>query len=200
MKKLFALNLLTIIFLSLNIQAQEFAGKLNEAQASYNSGDLENARFTLEQSLQIINQEIGKEILSYLPDNLGGLPKSDADDNVTGISAGFAGLFVHRNYKAETKEISVEIMSDSPMMAGINALLSLPVFFSSDPNQKRIKIKNYKALLTKSVSEENIISYTVNMPFGSSMLVVKTNGISDEKEVSSICSSLPVDKIVSIAQ
>lgn len=200
MKKIIFINLIIGLFFSMGIQAQEFAAKLGEAQSSYNSGDLENTRFTLQQSLQLINQEIGNEILKMLPDEIGGMKKTVADDNVSGISAGSAGLFVHRDYKAETKDASVEIISDSPLMAGINALLSLPVFFSSDPNQKRIKIKNYKALMTKSVSDNNILSYTVNMPFGNSMLVVKTNGVPDEKELTAICESLPIEKIVPLAQ
>ncbi len=201
MKKTTLFFTLIVIFTGLQGIAQDFQNQLNQAQSSYNSGDLENARFQLQEALNSINQEIGREILALLPENMGEMNKVAAEDNVTGTNMGFAGLYVNRNYKAESSDASVEIISDSPMMAGINSLLTMPVFINSDPNQKRIKVKNYKALLNKSEdTTTGITSYTIQMPFGSSMLTFKTNGIGDEKEVTGLMSSLPVEDIVKLAQ
>jgi len=200
MKNILITILTFVMAVSLNTQAQEFSQKLGEAQNSYTSGDLENARFALQQSLQLINQEIGKEILKILPDELGGLPKSAADDNVSGMTTGFAGLFVHREYVKDSTETSVELISDSPLMAGINAMLSMPVFMTGDPNQKKIKVKNYKALLSKSVDDNKVVSFTVNLPFSSSMLTLNSRGINDEKKITAMLESLPLEKIVALAQ
>lgn len=189
-----------VLFLGIQVQAQEVQERLNEAQSSYSSGDLENARFALQQALQGINQAIGKDILALLPENIGGMDKVEANDNVTGVTAGFAGLFVNRNYQAENKDASVQIMSDSPLIAGINAILAMPSFINSDPNQKRIKIENYKALLTKSTSTEGTVSYNVQMPFGSSMFTFTCNGINEENEVTTMLKSIPVEKIIKTAE
>ena len=200
MKKLIISTLMFVLLLGINVTAQDVQEKLKEAQTSYSSGDLENARFALQQALQGINQAIGKDILALLPDNLGGMNKIEANDNVTGVTAGFAGLFVNRNYKGEIKEASVQIMSDSPMIAAINAMLAMPSFINSDPNQKRIKIENYKALLTKNVNDQGVVSYNVQMPFGSSMFTFSSTGISEENEVTALLKSIPVDKIVKTAE
>ena len=200
MKKLIISTLMFVLLLGINVTAQDVQEKLKEAQTSYSSGDLENARFALQQALQGINQAIGKDILALLPDNLGGMNKIEANDNVTGVTAGFAGLFVNRNYKGEIKEASVQIMSDSPMIAAINAMLAMPSFINSDPNQKRIKIENYKALLTKNVNDQGVVSYNVQIPFGSSMFTFSSTGISEENEVTALLKSIPVDKIVKTAE
>ncbi len=200
MKKLIISTLMLVLFLGINVAAQDVQEKLNEAQSSYSSGDLENARFALQQALQGINQAIGKDILALLPDNIGGMDKIVANDNVTGVTAGFAGLFVNRNYQGEKRDAAVQIMSDSPMITAINAMLAMPSFINSDPNQKRIKIENYKALLNKSTGAEGEISYNIQMPFGSSMFTFSCTGIADENEVISLLKNIPVDKIVKIAE
>jgi hypothetical protein len=189
-----------VLLLGIQVQAQEVQERLNEAQSSYSSGDLENARFALQQALQGINQAIGKDILGLLPDNLGGMDKVDTDDNVTGVNIGFAGLFVNRSYKGENKDAAIQIMSDSPMIAGINAMLAMPSFINSDPNQKRIKIENYKALLTKSTNTGGVVSYNIQMPFGSSMFTFTSNGINEENEVTTLLKSIPVEKIIKTAE
>ena len=200
MKKLIISALMFGLFLGFQVKAQDVQEKLNEAGASYSSGDLENARFALQQALQGINQAIGKDILALLPDNLGGMDKITENDNVTGVTAGFAGLFVNRNYKGENKDASVQIMSDSPMITAINAMLAMPSFVNSDPNQKRIKIENYKALLTKNVSTEGVVSYNIQMPFGSSMFTFACSGIPDENEVTGMLKNIPIDKIIKTAE
>lgn len=189
-----------ILLFTVPVFSQDFNATLEEASTSYNSGDLENARFALQRALQEINQAIGAEILGVLPENLGGMEKELDGDNVTGTNMGFAGLYVSRNYKGENRDASVQIVSDSPMLAGINALLTMPVFMASDPNQKRIKIDNYKALMTKNESEEGHISYDVQMPFGSSLLTFNCNGIAEEKEVTKMLDEIPVSEIVKMAQ
>jgi hypothetical protein len=112
---------------------------------------------------------------------------------------GFAGLYVNRSYTGENKNASIEIVGDSPMMAGINALLSMPAFMSSDPNQKRIKVSNYKALLTKSADDQGVTSYEIQLPFSSSLLTFRCTGVQNENEVVGMINTLPVDKIAKLA-
>jgi len=200
MKKTMIFVMLVFLMTSFQMQAQNVEAKLNEAASSYRSGDLENARFALQQALQEINQAIGTEILGMLPNEMNGMKKVETSDNVTGMSAGYAGLFVSREYTGENRNASLQILSDSPMVAGINALLSLPTFMASDPNQKRIKVAGYKALINKSTDDQGIVSYQMQLPFGSSLLTMDCTGISDEKEVTQMYETLPVEKIVKTAQ
>ena len=201
MKKLFLTFTATLVLLSgIKIYSQDIQANLDAARSSYESGDLENARFALQEALNVINLAIGQEILGMLPTSMGGMEKIVDGDNVTGTGLGFAGLFVSRSYTGENKTASIEIVGDSPMMAGINALLALPVFMSSDPNQKRIKIGNYKALLTKSTDDQDLVSYDIQLPFTNSLLTFECTGVDNENDVVGMANSIPVDKIAKMAE
>jgi len=201
MKKiLFTITVALTLLSGINMFSQDIQANLDAARSSYQSGDLENARFALQEALNYINQAIGQEILGLLPSSVGGMEKTADGDNVTGTGMGFAGLFVNRTYTGANKNASVEIIGDSPMMAGINALLAMPAFLTSDPNQKRIKVGTYKALQTKSVDDQGIVTYDIQVPFTSSMLTFRCTGVPNENEVSGMANSLPVDKIAKMAE
>ena len=183
-----------------SIHAQDVQSRLDEALASYHKEDLENARFELQEALNEINRIVGEEILDVLPPELNGMSKVEDADEVTGMNVGFAGLYVHRAYQGEGNEASIDLVSDSPMLAGINTLLAMPGFMTSDPNQKRIKISNYKALMTRNADEEGRVSYDVQVPLSSSLLTFQCSGFEDENEVLKMANAIPVDKILSISE
>jgi hypothetical protein len=201
MKKiLFAITIALTLVSGTKIFSQDVQANLDKASSSYQSGDLESARFALQEALNYINQAIGQEVLGLLPASIGGMEKTADGDNVTGTGVGFAGLFVNREYAGGNKNASIEIVGDSPMMAGINALLSMPAFLSSDPNQKRIKIGTYKALQTKSTDDQGVVTYDIQLPFTSSLLTFRCTGVQNETEVAGMANSIPVDKIAKLAE
>jgi len=182
--------------------AQDAMAKFNEAQVSYSSKDLENSRYALQLALIEINKSIGKDILAILPAKLSDVAFNTADDNVNG-AAGFAGLFVNRTYGNSDmpKSGKIEIISDSPMITALNAMLAMPAMFAaSDPNEKRLKISGYKSLLKKSISETNVVSYTLQVPMNQTLLTLTVSGINSESEVIAFANSLPIDKIAKVAE
>ncbi len=191
---------LILLLFSLHGWAQDVPGHLNQAVSAYGISDLQGTRTALQEALNEINQVIGKEILDLLPATLAGMEKVAVQDNVTGANLGFAGLFVSRVYSATDKNASIELVSDSPLMAGINALLSLPVFLNKDPNQKRITVKGYKALLTRSTDEAGNVSYDIQLPAGNSLLTFKCTGIPEENAVTGMINSLLLEEIMKKAQ
>ncbi len=184
------------------VKAQDAAAKLDEAEKSYSSKDLDNTRYALQDALNEINKAIGKDILNILPTKLSDITYNQKDDNVNG-AAGFAGLFVNRTYGAsDGKNAKIEIMGDSPLLTSLNALLAMPTFFgASDPNNKRIKISGYKAMLKKETnSETQVVTYTVQIPLNQTLLTFTVKGIPAENDVIALANSLPIDKIVKIAE
>lgn len=198
MKKI--LTIIILVALGFGLQAQDVNEKLGEAQTAYKSSDLEGARFALQEALQGINQAIGREILETLPTQLGDMIKVENSDNVTGTTVMFAGLFVNRKYESEKSSASVDIMSDSPLIASINAFMSLPAIMVTDPNQKRIKVDNYRGMLTKSEDTEGTVSYNAQIPIGSTLFTFNTTGIADEKTVTDYLNQLQIGKISKIAE
>ncbi|MFZ2906871.1 MAG: hypothetical protein WAZ98_11760 [Cyclobacteriaceae bacterium] len=185
------------------VMAQDFNASISGAKSAYASGNLEDTRFNLENALREVDIAIGKEVMKVLPTSLGGLAYNQKDDNVTGMSSSFAGLFVHRTYgTAEGKNANIDIVSDSPMMAGINAILAMPMIMNTgDGSQKVIKVQGYKTLLTKQ-SDENgqTTGYDVQTPFGNSMLTLHYDGNISEAEITKLASAIPLEKIIAIAQ
>jgi hypothetical protein len=189
-----------ILATGINILAQDIQARLDAAKSDYQSGNLEGARFELQEALNEINQVIGKEILKLLPSEMGGMSSDSMGDEVTGTAAGFAGLYVNREYSGENKNASVSIVSDSPMLAGINTMLTMPAFVGTDENQKRVKVSNYKALLTKDTDDQGIASYDIQVPVSNLLLTFNCTGIADEDEVVEMANTIPVDQIVKLAQ
>jgi len=201
MKKIiYAFTIALILLSGAKIYSQDIQTKLDAANSSYQSGDLENARFALQEALNLINQAIGQEILELLPASLGGMDKTTDGDNVTGTNMGFAGLYVSRSYGSGNKNASVEIVGDSPLMTGINALMALPSVMSSDPNQKRIKVGTYKALQTKSTDDQGNVSYDIQLPLTNTLLTIKCSGVQNESEVTLMANTLPIDKIAKLSE
>ena len=198
MKKLYIIAITVFFFLSYNTNAQEVTAKLDEAKSAYSSNDLEGARFALKQALLELDQVLGKEILMMLPTEMEGLPVIEEEDNVTGNAMGFTGMYVNRSYRQENQSVNVELIDDSPLIGSINTLLSMPTFMGAgDPNQKRIKIHGYKALMNKSMDDStSVFSYEIQIPFNKSMLTFKSTGFNDENTVMRLAETLPLEAII----
>lgn len=187
------------IILSVALTAQEFDKNLATAKSSYASGNLENSRFAMEQMLRDLDAAIGKEILKMMPAKMGALNVNAAEDNVTGGAGIAAGLFVHRTYGTETKNVNVDILNNSPMIAGLNALLSLPMM-GGDPNQKQVKVQGYKSLLRKEIdSETGKTNYELQTPFNNTLLTLKVLD-TNEAEILGFANTIPLAKIAEFAQ
>ncbi len=196
MKNIFKYYLMAfLMFSGSSISAQEFADQLKQAQSAYKSGNLQDTRFALQQALAEVDRAIGTEILKILPVSIGNMAAQTAEDNVSGSGSGFAGLFVNRNFKgSDNLSGSIQIIGDSPMLAGINAILALPTFVT-DPNQKKIKVGSYRALLQKSINDIGIITWNLQIPFGNSLFTLHCEGVNEEKVVVDMANTISFDKI-----
>src|SRR5215213_3058841 len=133
MKKIF-FSILTLALLNQS-EAQEFAKRLTEAKTAYTGGKLDDARFAMQQMLQEIDIITGKEVLKILPAKMEDKAVNAKEDNVSG-SSGFFGVVIHREYgTVDSSNVNLEIVSNSPMIGSLNAMLSLP-FMGSSGDQK----------------------------------------------------------------
>jgi hypothetical protein len=191
---------LFIIASNFTAMAQEFEKNLSSAKAAYASGKLEDARFAMEQMLRDLDAAIGKEILKMMPVKLGTMAANSAQDNVTGGAGIAAGLFVQRSYGTGAKTANVEIINNSPLIGGLNALLSLPIMGGGDPNQKQVKVQGYKSMLRKEVdSITGKTNYELQTPFNNTLLTLKVNDAT-EAEILGFANSIPLAKIAEFAQ
>lgn len=196
MKKIIILILLAIGMQGL--PAQEVESSLGEARQAWDKGELENTRHALQQALYELDIAIGKEILKLLPENMGTMQYKEEKEEVGSASLGYAGLYVSRAYTGhEDTDASLQIIADSPLLAGVNALLALPVI--GDPNRKRIRVGTYRAVLIKSEDDDGALSWGVQVPFGASLLNFSVNGVT-EKEVVDMANTIPLEQIARLIQ
>lgn len=189
---------LTLIFsmiLATTVMGQNFNKHVASARTAYAAGNLEDSRFAMQQALQELDVALSKEVLKMLPQKLESLSANASGDNVTGTS-GFAGMFIHREYAAGDKKALVEVISNSPLIASVNAILSLP-FAGAASGQKVVKIAGYKALVQKD--DEAGKNYNLQLPLNSSLLTVRLeNGTEDE--VIRYANELPVAELAKMIQ
>ncbi|MEQ8425940.1 MAG: hypothetical protein RIA63_14575 [Cyclobacteriaceae bacterium] len=186
---------------SLTSFSQEFDKNIASAKASYTSGDLENARFNLEQALHDLDIVIGREILKQLPTKLGELNFNEKDDNVTGGSGVASGLFVHRAFGANPNSAKIDIINNSPLITSVNAILAIPFIGNSgDGKQKVVKIQGYKAVLNRNDNEETgKTGYTLQVPMNNTLFTMQMDD-TNENEIQALANNIPLSKISQMAQ
>jgi hypothetical protein len=199
MKKIYILALI-IAVAGLKASAQnDFSASTATAKNEYKAGNLEEARFALQQSLAEVDKEIGREILGILPKSIAGFSFVEENDNISGNSSSFGGLFVHRDYGDTTKSVAIDLMDNSPMLAGINSLLAMPMIMnSSDGSQKVVKVSGYKALLQRKDAAQAVGGYTLQIPFNQSLFTIDFDGAFTESEVTSAANSMPISEVAKL--
>jgi hypothetical protein len=180
--------------------AQDFNKNIATARNSYSGGNLEDARFAMEQMLNDLDVLIGKEVLKMLPGKMGSFNSNTANDNVT-ANTGLAGVVIHRDYGTEDGKLNLDLISNSPLVGSINAILSIPFIGNSgDGSQKVIKIDGYKGMLQKTVDETTKkTDYTLQVPIGSTLLTFTAPNTTEE-EVIRMANTIPISQITKLVQ
>lgn len=187
----------SIYFLAQHVQAQEFNKQLAEAKSTYSSGKLDDARFAMQQMLQELDIVTGKEVLKILPAKMIDQTQNTANDNVSGVS-GYLGTVIHRDYGTGEKTVNLEIISNSPLLASVNALLSLPMIGNSGDN-KVIRVAGYKALLSKHSNDSAKPEFEIQVPLNSSLITLRAPGYTQEQIIQMI-NTIPLPQVAKALQ
>lgn len=181
-------------------QAQEFNKNLATARSAYNSGNLEDTRFALQQMLNDIDLLVGKEILKLLPTKMDALAFNTKEDNVA-VNTGLTGVTIHRTYGTGDNNALIDVMGNSPLVASINAILSIPFMGNSgDGTQKVVKVQGYKSVLQKNVNTEtNVTDFTLQIPLNSTLITLTVNNTS-EADVLRMANTIPLPEIAKLIQ
>jgi hypothetical protein len=188
-----------ILLFVVTVQAQDFSKDIADAKASYSSGNLADAHFSLEQAVQEIDMIVGKEVLKLLPEKMNDTSSIPQNDQVT-ANIGFVGATVHRSYGNSGSQ--VEIISNSPLISSLNAFLNMPFVGGMMRNSttKVVKIQGYKSRLEKQSDNANgKPNYQLQFPFKSALITITANGM-DENGVLSFANTIPLDKIAALIQ
>ncbi len=198
MKKLIVIAV--ILFVTQPSFSQDFKADIATAKTAYAGGKLADAHFALEQAMQEIDMIVGQEVLKLLPTKIDTLNSNPKEDHVM-ANSGFIGATIHRSYGLHGGS-EIEIISNSPMLAGLNAFLNMPMLggMMRDENTKVVKVQGYKSRLEKQGDNENgKPNYSLQIPFTSALLTLTVKGKS-ESEVLTLANSIPMEQIAKLIQ
>lgn len=193
------LIVICIVFAGLlTAEAQtELKTKLDEADQAYNSGNYEEARFALQQSLAELDKVVGEAIIKLLPNEVSGVPAEPDSDQMNGGAAGISGVYVSRSYMKEEQTVNLEIITNSPFLSMVNAAITNPLLASmSGGNQKIVKIGGYKSLVEKNEGSD-VESFDIKIPINDSMITLECRGFSQNESIA-IGNSLNIKEIASL--
>lgn len=204
MKKLFIIILTLSAGLITN--AQDFKSDIANARTNYSAGKLSDAHFNIQQAMQELDLIVGKEVLKVLPAKMDTLSANTKDDNVSG-NIGYLGATIHRAWGNETgmnamaKSADLSIVTNSPLIASLNAFLNMPLLggMMNTDKSKSIKVQGYKARLEKSEGANNMSDYTVEIPLTSTLITFKVTNTTDT-EILNLVNTIPVQQIAKLLQ
>jgi hypothetical protein len=197
-----SLIFISIFFTNLVFAQADYNKYIATARTSYAKPDLEDTRYNLMLALQQLDMKVGEEILKILPDKMDSLVAQKKNDNIMANSAGWIGTTIHREYGVTyNNKVDVDIVSNSPMVASLNAWLNNPMFAQMG-GRKAMKVDGYKGSYTFEISEStdaagNAIKTPrseMQIPIFSSLVTVKCDNMKEDDFVKML-NTLPISKI-----
>jgi hypothetical protein len=132
--------------------ADDITDSINEALAYYQKGEYTEAASTLNYAVQLIQQKKGGSLESILPKPLAGWTAEDATSQSAGAGM-FGAVTANRRYRKEASSVTVDIITDSPMIQGVMMMFSNPAFAVADGG-KLEKIAGQKAIVKYKPSQK----------------------------------------------
>jgi len=119
---------------------------IKEATRQYEAGDYTGAASNLDYAAQLVRQQKSERIKSLLPEPLSGWEGKEASAQALGAAILGGGVTVSREYKKGPASISVEIVSDSPVLQSVLMMVNNPMFAGAGGG-KLETVKGQRAIL-----------------------------------------------------
>jgi hypothetical protein len=101
---------------------------IDEAVKQYRAGDLAGAASNLDYASQLVRQKKSERMKDLLPEPLSGWQGKPASAQTLGTAVFGGGVTVSREYSRGDASVSIEIVSDSPVLQSVMMMLNNPMF------------------------------------------------------------------------
>jgi hypothetical protein len=126
--------------------ADDVTDAINEGLQYYKEGQYSAAVQSLNYASQVIQQKKGEGLTAFLPEPLSGWTALDADSQAAGAAMFGGGITVGREYIKDESSVSIQIITDSPIMQSMMMMLSNPMYATSDGG-KLERIEGQRAIV-----------------------------------------------------
>jgi hypothetical protein len=130
MKKCLKYAVLTaglLFFFCPSLWADDVLTTIDESVKQYKAGDLAGAASNLDYAAQLIRQKKSEVMKKLLPEPLSGWKAEPADAQALGTAVFGGGINVSRKYTRNSAVITIDIVSDSPVMQSLIMMLNNPM-------------------------------------------------------------------------
>lgn len=178
MKLQFCAALLALTLMAAPVFAEdEVLRTVDEAVSQYKKGDFAGAASNLDYASQLIRQKKSEEMKSLLPEPLAGWVAEPASAQALGTAVFGGGITVSRTYSNPPSSVSIDIVSDSPLLQSLVMMLNNPMFVGASGG-KLEAVKGQRAIVKfNDTTRSGDLNIVVDNRF---MVTVKGQKISRE--------------------
>ena len=119
--------IVSLVVFSLPVQADEVLKTVDEAVNQYKNGDFDGAASNLDYAAQLIRQKKSESLKEVFPEPLPEWQAEPATSQATGTTAFGRSISVSRVYEKKPSVVTIDIVSDSPVMQSLQMMLNNPV-------------------------------------------------------------------------
>ena len=178
-RKIVAITILGVCLAGNALSAEEddVVNSINEGMEFYKNGEFAEATSSLNYAVQLIQQKKGESLSGLLPEPLDGWAAEEAQSQAAGAAMFGGGVTAERSYSKDNSRISIQIVTDSPMLQGVMMMFSNPMFATADGG-KMVRIGRQKAIVKFTPEDESgDLQMVVNNRF---LVTVEGSGVSHD--------------------
>jgi hypothetical protein len=142
-----------LMLASSSLHADEVSDTIKMALESYEKGQIKQASEDLNFALQLIKQQKGEYMKTLLPEPLPGWTADEATAQMAGTAMFGGGTTITRTYHKDNARISIEMVTDSPLVKSLAMMFTNPMFASADGG-KVTRIGRQKAMIRYQVAQK----------------------------------------------
>jgi len=138
---------LTIVLCSQSLRAEDnVLATIKEAIKQYQAGDYTGASSNLDYASQLVRQQKSEKMKRLLPEPPAGWQAGEASAQALGAAILGGGVTVSCDYTKGSSTVSVEIVSDSPVLQSVLVMINNPMFAGASGG-KLETVKGQRAII-----------------------------------------------------
>ena len=118
--------------------ADDVEDALQAALDAYRDGDIALAKEEADFASALLAEQKASGLSAFLPEPFSGWTRTDGDQQAVAAQVFGGGLMANAVYDGPSGSVEIQMMADSPVVAGIGAMFSSPAMMAAQGSVKRI--------------------------------------------------------------
>jgi hypothetical protein len=181
-----------LLFSTASLRADDVTDSIDEAVKAYKDGDYAMAASSLDGAAQLIRQKRAESFTKHFPAAPSGWTAEDATSEAVGAAMFGGGITAERRYAKGESEVTMKLVTDSPMMSAMMMMMNNPMMLGSGDSGKLERIKGQKALVKYDGGDK---SGEINIAVAGTLLITITGNNVTAAELKSFAEAIDYSKL-----